>query len=193
LSGPAYLRLILLGAAIGIRAALLAAVFVALVHWLEDGLWTGLPDRLGYGSPPWFLVVGLPAAGAAVVVAARALLPGDGGHRPIEGMGGGPTPLRYAPGVALAALGSLAFGAVLGPEAPLVALGSAVGMAVTLLVHLDSREERVLAGAGSFSAISALFGGPLLGGVLLLEGSVGLGAAAIPPCFRGSSPPQSAI
>ena len=47
---------------------------------------------------------------------ARALLPGDGGHPPLEGIGGGATPLAYAPGVALAALGTLAFGAVLGPR-----------------------------------------------------------------------------
>ena len=34
-----YLRLVLLGAAIGIPAALLAAVFLAAVHELEDWLW----------------------------------------------------------------------------------------------------------------------------------------------------------
>jgi H+/Cl- antiporter ClcA len=185
LSGPAYLRLILLGAAIGIPAALLAAVFLALVHWLEDRLWTDLPDRLGYDSAPWFLVIGLPVVGAAVVVAARTLLPGDGGHSPLAGIGGGVTPLRYAPGVALAALGTLSFGAVLGPEAPLIALGSAVGMAVTLLVRLGANEKRVMATAGSFSAISALFGGPLVAGMLLLEGSVGLGAMAIPALLPG--------
>jgi chloride channel protein, CIC family len=187
LSGGAYLRLVLLGAAIGIPAALVAAVFLALVHWLEDRLWTDLPDQLGYASPPWFLVIGLPVVGAGVVVPARTLLPGDGGHRPLAGLGGGVTPLRHAPGIIVAALGTLAFGAVLGPEAPLIALGSAVGVAVTLVVRFGagSREERVLATAGSFSAISALFGGPLVAGMLLLEGGVGLGAAAIPALLPG--------
>jgi len=123
--------------------------------------------------------------GAAIVVLARGLLPGDGGHSPLLGIGGGPTPLAYAPGVALAALGTLAFGAVLGPEAPLIALGSAVGMAITLFVRLGPREERVVATAGSFSAIAALFGGPLVAGMLLLEGSVGLGAAAITALLPG--------
>lgn len=184
-SGRTYLRLILLAAAIGIPAALVAAAFLALVHWLEDRLWTDLPDRLGYSSPPWFLVIGLPVVGAAIVVLARRLLPGDGGHSPLLGIGGGPTPLAYAPGVALAALGTLAFGAVLGPEAPLIALGSAVGMAITLFVRLGPREEGVVATAGSFSAISALFGGPLVAGMLLLEGSVGLGAAAITALLPG--------
>jgi H+/Cl- antiporter ClcA len=185
LSGGAYLRLVLLGAAIGIPAALVAAAFLALVHWLEDRLWTDLPDRLGYASPPWFLVVGLPVVGAAIVLLARTLLPGDGGHSPLAGIGGGVTPLRHAPGIVLAALGTLAFGAVLGPEAPLIALGSTVGVAVTLVARVGSREGRVLATAGSFSAISALFGGPLVAGMLLLEGSVGLGAAAIPALLPG--------
>jgi hypothetical protein len=56
----AYLRLVGLGAAIGIPAALLAAVFLALVHDLEHWLWDDLPSSLGYTSPPWYLVIGLP-------------------------------------------------------------------------------------------------------------------------------------
>lgn len=55
-------------------------------------------------------------------------------------------------------------GAVLGQEAPLIALGSVVGLAVTPFLRLDPREHAVLATAGSFSAISALFGGPIVGG-----------------------------
>ena len=185
ISGPAYLRLVLIGALIGIPAALVAALFLASVNWLEDRLWDDLPDALGYSSPPWFLVISLPALGACIVVAARALLPGDGGHEPLEGIGGKPTPFSYLPGVALAAIGTLAFGAVLGPEAPLIALGSAVGLAVAPFVHPGPKEEAVIGTAGSFSAISALFGGPLVAGVLLLEASVGLGAAAIPVLLPG--------
>ena len=126
-----YLRLVLLGAAIGIPAALVAAVFLAVVHELEDWLW---PD-----DAQWCRIVGLPVVGAAVVLAARKLLPGDGGHPPLEGIGGGPTPLSHAPGIALAALGTLAFGAVLGPEAPLIALGSVVGVAAARLARARAR------------------------------------------------------
>jgi H+/Cl- antiporter ClcA len=181
----AYLRLIGLAAAIGVPAALLAAVFLALVHELEHWLWTDLPDHLGTSSPPWYLVIGLPVVGAAIVVVARAFLPGDGGHSPLLGIGGGVTPLSHGFGVALAAIGTLAFGAVLGPEAPLIALGSVVGMAVTPFVRLGDRETSVLATAGSFSAISALFGGPLVAGMLLIEGGLGMGAALIPALLPG--------
>ena len=121
-SGRAYLRLVVLGALVGVPAALVAALFLAAVHGLEDWLW---------GDPHWYLVLGLPVVGAGVVLAARTMLPGDGGHEPLEGIGGKPTPMTHAPGVALAAIGTLAFGGVLGPEGPLIALGSVVGLTVT--------------------------------------------------------------
>ena len=185
LKGSAYLRLVLLGAVIGAPAALLAAGFLALVHEVEGWLWDDLTDAFGYSSPPWFLVVGLPVAGACVVLLARKTLPGDGGHSPLEGLSVEPTPLSHAPGIALAALGTLAFGAVLGPEAPLIALGSFVGLAVARFVTLGPQQDRILATAGSFSAISALFGGPLVAGLLLVEAGIGMGATLIPVLVPG--------
>src|SRR4051794_28645246 len=71
-----YLRLVALGAVIGIPAALVAAGFLAFVHDLEHWLWDDLPDSLGHATPPWYLVVGLPVAGACIVLLARRLLPG---------------------------------------------------------------------------------------------------------------------
>lgn len=184
-NASAYLRVILLAAAIGIPAAFAAAAFLALVHWLENWLWTDLPHDLGATAPPWYLVLGLPLVGACVVIAARILLPGDGGHPPLKGLSTAPTPLRAGPGVALAALGTLAFGPVLGPEAPLIALGSVVGMTVAPFMKRSPQAQAVLATAGSFSAISALFGGPLVAGMLLTEAAVGMGSALIPALLPG--------
>ena len=188
LGGLPYLKLVLFAGVIGVPAALVAALFLALVHDLEHWLWTTLPDGLGHSAPPWYLVLGLPVVGACVVLVARRLLPGDGGHPPLEGIGVAPTPVSHAPGVALAALGTLAFGLVLGPEMPLIALGSAVGLALTPLMRLraGSQEGRLLAGAGSFSAISALFGGPIVGGVMMVEaGAAGLGKRLMPALLPG--------
>jgi H+/Cl- antiporter ClcA len=179
MSPRAYLRLVLLGAAIGIPAALVASVFLAFVHELEHRLWHDLPTALGESSPPWYLVIGLPVVGACVVVVARRFLPGDGGNEPLEGLEGKPPLLSYAPGVALAAVGTLAFGPVLGPEGPLIALGAIVGIAVTRFARLGPQESAVLGSAGAFSAISALFGGPVVGGVLMMEGAIGFGASTI--------------
>jgi H+/Cl- antiporter ClcA len=185
LDGRAYLRLVLLGAAIGVPAALVAALFLALVHDLEHWLWHDLPDALGHSSAPWYLVVGIPVVGAAIVVAARLLLPGDGGHSPIEGLSMAPTSVANAPGVALAALGTLPFGAVLGPEAPVIALGSVVGVVAARFSPAGGRATKVLASAGGFAAISALFGGPLVAGMLLVEGGIGMGAVLLPVLLPG--------
>jgi H+/Cl- antiporter ClcA len=184
--GRSYLRLVLLGALIGIPAALLAAGFLALVHELEHLVWEDLPDALGHSSAPLYLIVALPVAGAALVAAARTLVPGDGGHSPLEGIKMHPTPPLVAVGVALAALGTLSFGAVLGPEAPLIALGAAVGMVAVPLLRAGPQEASALGTAGSFSAISALFGGPIVAGILLVEASAAqLGAALIPTLLPG--------
>ncbi len=43
----------------------------------------------------------------------------------------------------------------------------------------------MLSGAGEFSAISALFGGPVVAGMLLVEGGVALGAALLPLLLPG--------
>ena len=180
-----YLGLVVVGALVGIPAALAAAGFLALVHELESWLWDDLPRSLGASSPPWYLVVGLPVAGAAVVLVARTLLPGDGGHDPLKGIGGGATPVEYAPGILLAAVGTLAFGAVLGPEGPLIALGSAVGVGIRRMVRVGREADAVLGTAGSFSAVSALFGGPIVAGMLMLESGLAMGTALLPALVPG--------
>jgi hypothetical protein len=74
---------------------------------------------------------------------------------------------------------------VLGPEAPLIALGSVVGMVVALSGAFGQREQTVLATAGSFSAISALFGGPIVGGMMMVESGVAMGSALLPVVIPG--------
>ncbi len=179
------IRLVLFGAVIGIPAALAAIAFFTAVHYLERILWVDLPAALGSVEPPWYLVIGLPVLGALIVAAARLLLPGDGGRSPRAGIGHGPTPLRFVPGVVIAALGTLGFGIILGPEAPVMALGSAVGIGVLSFVRTDQRESGVLSMAGMFSAISTLFGGPLVAGVMLTEGGLPLGSALVPVLLPG--------
>ena len=99
LDGKAYLRLIGIGAVVGIPAALVAVAFLAVVHYVEGWLWTDLPKAMGFSSPPWWMIVGLPVVGALLVWAARALLPGDGGHEPLHGISFEPTLVSYAPSV----------------------------------------------------------------------------------------------
>jgi H+/Cl- antiporter ClcA len=179
-------RLVALGGLVGIPAAAAAALFLGLSHELQHLLWTDLPDALGESAPPWYLVLGLPVAGGLVVWLARTFLPGDGGHTPIHGIDPEPAPLSHAPGIVVAALGTLGFGLVLGPEAPVIAIGSIVGVAMTWFARLAPRETKVLATAGAFAAISALFDGPIVAGVMLTEAAApALGAALIPALLPG--------
>jgi H+/Cl- antiporter ClcA len=67
----------------------------------------------------------------------------------------------------------------------LIALGSVVGMALTSFLDIGPRAQTVLATAGSFAAIAALFGGPVVAGVLLVEAGLAAGAALIPMLLPG--------
>ena len=105
-------------------------------------------------------------------------LPGTSGHSPADGFqfGGGAPSAVELPGVVLAALATLSLGVVLGPEAPLIAIGGGLGVIAVRLAERDAPPATavVMAAAGSFAAISTLFGSPILGAFLLMEAS-GLG------------------
>src|SRR3954452_7859052 len=177
LRSPAYVKLLVLAALIGVPVSAIAYGYLKLVAVLQQALFDDLPDALGYDSAPaWWPLPLLAVSGLLVALAIREL-PGTGGHSPADGFkAGGALPPRELAGVFAASLGTLAFGVVLGPEAPLILIGSGLGV---LAVHLAARDApprvaTVIAAAGSFAAISTLFGSPLLGAFLLLEAS-GLG------------------
>ena len=91
-----------------------------------------------------------------------------------------PVPPVELPGIIIAAFATLSCGAVLGPEAPLIAIGSGMGVLAVHLVRRNAPQTAtvVIAAAGSFAAISTLFGSPLTGAFLLMEVS-GLGGAML--------------
>ena len=75
------------------------------------------------------------------------------------------------PGVLLAAAATIGLGVVLGPEAPLIALGSGLGLLAVGLTRRDAPDQAraVVAAAGGFAAVSFIFGSPLVGAVLMIE------------------------
>ena len=177
LRSRSYLRLLLLAAVLGAPISAVAYGFLYLVDYLQREIFTHLPDGLGFhGEPPWWPLPILAVAGLLAGPVIR-YLPGKGGHSPADGLkvGGAPTPAEL-PGVLLAALATLVFGVVLGPEAPLIALGGGLALLAVRLARRDmpAQASAVVAAAGSFAAISTLLGSPLLGAFLLMEAS-GLG------------------
>jgi H+/Cl- antiporter ClcA len=181
LRSRSYLKLLVLAALIGVPVSAVAYGFLKLVDWLQEGLFTDLPSELGFDAPPtWWPLPLLALSGLLVALSIRHL-PGTGGHSPADGFkAAGAVPPAELPGILLAALATLAFGAVLGPEAPLILIGSGLGVLAVRLAARGAPDQAaaVIAAAGSFAAISSLLGSPLLGAFLLLEAS-GLGGAMI--------------
>ena len=155
--------------------------FLLVANDLKDAVYDDLPDALGFdGAPVWWPLPVLAVAGA-VTAFAIIRLPGTGGHVPANGLSAGATTPIELPGVVLAALASIGLGAVVGPEAPLIAIGGGLALWLVGSLRRDVAPDvtMIVGAVGSFAAISLLFGSPLIAAVLILEIS-GLGRARAP-------------
>ena len=158
-----YFTLLLLGAVLGVPVATVAYFFLEGVSRLQTEIFMDLPNSLGFhGEPLWWPLPWLALSGLLVALAIR-YLPGTGGHEPSEGFksGGLVQPIELF-GITAAAFATLSLGVVLGPEAPLIAIGSGMGV---LAVHLVKRDAPpmaalVIGAAGSFAAIATLWAPP---------------------------------
>jgi len=178
LRSRSYLRLLILAAILGVPISAVAYGFLALVSYLQEEIFTHLPHGLGFSTEPVWWPLPVLVVGGVLAALAIQYLPGRGGASPAPGFAlhAPPTPVQL-PGVILAALATLVFGVVLGPEMPLIALGGGLGVLVTRLNRRRAAPEqavRVLGATGSFAAISTLLGSPIIGAFLLMEAS-GLG------------------
>ena len=177
-----YLRTLVYAALLGIPVAFAAVLFQTAIHDVAHVVWDVVPDELGWQEPAGWYVVGVLGL-AGVFVAAACRLPGRGGHSPLEGLGTDGIRPADVWSILLAALASLALGAVLGPEAPLIALGLVLGTVAARLVRMEGTEGQLLGLAGAFAAIAALLGGPLVAAFLLFEVTAAKGR--IPPQALG--------
>jgi H+/Cl- antiporter ClcA len=181
LRSRSYLVLLVFGAIVGIVVAFVAYFFLKGVSEAQHYIFGTLPGELGFDSPPvWWPLPWLALSGLLVALTIRHL-PGTAGHKPAEGFKtGGPVSPIDLPGIVIASLATLCLGAVLGPEAPLIAIGSGLGVLAVRLVKRDSPAQAfaVIGAAGSFAAISTLLGSPLVGAFLLME-AAGIGGALL--------------
>ena len=177
LKSRSYLTLLVMGALIGVPVAAAAYYYLKWVNVSQNWVFTTLPHDLGFhGAPAWWPLVPLGLSGVVVALSIR-FLPGTSGHRPTEGFkaAGAVAPVDLY-GIIVASFATLALGVVLGPEMPLVALGSGLGVLAVHLVKKDAPAQAavVIGAAGSFAAISTILGSPLVGAFLLME-AAGLG------------------
>ncbi|HEV2922438.1 MAG TPA: chloride channel protein [Solirubrobacteraceae bacterium] len=179
IASKAFVALLAIAAVVGVVVSLAAWSFLELVYQIQQGVFVHLPSDLGYhnGPPLWWSLPVLAVAGV-VVALAIARLPGRGGHIPAEGLavGGGPAQPIELPGIMLAGFATIGLGVVLGPEAPLIALGSGLAVATIGLARRDVPPQALVlvAAAGSFAALSFIFTSPLIAAVILIE-AIGLG------------------
>src|SRR3954451_17789977 len=178
-----YRVILVFAAVIGVVVSLVAWAFLELVHGIQVGVYEDLPGDLGFDSVPWWWPLPWLAIAGLLTAIAITRLPGTGGHVPANGLsrGGGRTQPIELPGVLVAAVATLGLGLVLGPEAPLIALGMGLGVLAVRGVKRDAPDQlvMVLAAAGSFAAISTVFGSPVIGAVILIE-AAGLGGSRLP-------------
>lgn len=173
-----YVAVLVLAAIVGVIASLAAWGFLDLLSHMQSWVYDDLPDGLGFDSRPTWWPLPILAIAGLITALAIVHLPGNGGHVPAQGLDASPTHAIELPGVILAALASVGLGAVVGPEAPLIALGGGLGYLVLGTLRRDAPPQLadLIATSGTFAAISFLFGSPLIAAVLLLEAS-GIGGA----------------
>ena len=164
----AYVKTLAFAALLGVPVAFAAVLFQTAIHDLIHLVWDVIPEELGWSEPAgWYVVLVPGLAGLLVALAVR--LPGHGGHSPLEGLGADPIPPIALSSILPAALASLGLGLVLGPEAPLIALGLGLGALAVRLIRLEGTGAQLVVFAGAFAAVAALFGGPLVAAFLLFE------------------------
>jgi H+/Cl- antiporter ClcA len=177
LRSRSYLVLLAFGGVVGVGVAVVAYFFLKGVSEAQHYVFATLPNELGFANEPvWWPLPWLALAGVLAALTIRHL-PGTAGHKPAEGFKtGGPVAPIDLPGIVIASLATLCFGVVLGPEAPLIAIGSGLGVLAIHLLKKDAPAQAVavIGAAGSFAAISTLLGSPLVGAFLLME-AAGLG------------------
>jgi H+/Cl- antiporter ClcA len=176
-----YRRLLVLAAFIGVLVSFVSWCFLELVHWLQVAVYRDLPKGLGFSSEPWWWPLPVLAVAGLLTAVAVLRLPGAGGHVPFEGIKAGGTQPVALPGILLAGLASLGLGLVLGPEAPLIALGSGVAVFAVRRARKDTPDQAlsVIAAAAAFAALATIFGSPVVGAVILIE-AAGLGGPTLP-------------
>ncbi|MGO9975616.1 MAG: chloride channel protein [Solirubrobacteraceae bacterium] len=175
--------LTVLAALVGIVVSLASWCFLELIHQTQTAVFTDLPSDMGYHAPPWWWLLLVLGVAGVVVALAIERLPGRGGHIPAEGLkvGGGLVQPNELPGIVLAGFATIALGLVLGPEAPLLALGGGLGVFAIRTARRDAplQAQTLLAAAGSFAAMSFIFEQPLIAAVILLE-ALGLDRRTLP-------------
>ncbi|MBM7832576.1 H+/Cl- antiporter ClcA [Agromyces cerinus] len=146
--------------AIGVISALILFGLDRLAAVLQSALWDALPDALGVDPSGWWIVLVLTLTGLAVGLVLR-FVPGHGGpDSATTELVEEPQPLKNLPGLLIVTVLALAGGVSLGPENPIIAVNTALMVAlIARLIPSVPKQLTVLLAASA--TIGALFGTPV--------------------------------
>jgi hypothetical protein len=85
LRSRSYVQLLVVAALIGVPVSAVAFGFLKLVAWLQQELFTDLPETLGFDAAPTWWPLPLLALSGVLVALSILHLPGTGGHSPADG------------------------------------------------------------------------------------------------------------
>ncbi|MCF6239679.1 MAG: chloride channel protein, partial [Candidatus Marinimicrobia bacterium] len=178
---------------IGVFAGVIAGGFRSLISVFRHGFWgTGaLVDVVM--AAPIYLKIGIPAlGGAAVAWGVQRFAPEAKGHGVPEVMNAVATQngfirMRVVVIKALASAMSIATGASVGREGPIVQIGSAFGSTIGQLFQVSIRRMKTFIGCGAAAGIAATFNAPIAGAIFASEIILGdFSASAIGPIIIAS-------
>jgi len=153
--------IVLLGVAVGLLVALLAASFVIAVLWLNDWLLISPRSRMMFAYQGWIAVatVVVPALGGLLVGSIHHFIVERRPHGPPDVIAAvqtrrGRLPLRPGLLSALSSLVSLGSGASVGQYGPLVHIGATVGSLSARLLRAGRTDDNIAIACGVAAAIT---------------------------------------
>ncbi|PPL16331.1 ion channel protein [Microterricola pindariensis] len=158
---------------IGLVTAVVLIALTVLADWLETLVWQGLPGLLGVGDTTGWWTMGVLTLTGLIVGLIVWLAPGHAGPDPATtGLVAPPLAIGVLPALAAVLVIGEAGGVSLGPENPVIAINTALTVAITakLWPRVPLQLVVLMSAAGT---IGALFGTPV-GAALVLTGIVGM-------------------
>ena len=162
--------MMILAVVVGLTAGFAAYLFEETLHWLKRWLVSWFPED---GASYLFLIypaVGIILASLFVKYVVRDNI-SEGVTRvlyAISKKGSRIKPHNCYTSMIGGAI-TIGFGGSVGPEAPIVLTGSAIGSNIAQMLRLNYRNTTLLLGCGAAAAVAAIFKAPITGLIFVLE------------------------
>ncbi|MBE5032367.1 chloride channel protein [Gallalistipes aquisgranensis] len=162
--------MLLLGAVVGLLAGFGTYVFEMLLYWIKQGLVSWFPVESASFLFLIYPVIGIILASLFVKYVVKDNI-SEGVTRVLYAMSKKGSRIRphncYTSIIGGAT--TIGFGGSVGPEAPIVLTGAAIGSNVASFMRMNYRNTTLLLGCGAAGALSAIFKAPISGVVFVLE------------------------